>query len=273
MSRVTDLQQTMLATISRFSMVHPGDKVLVALSGGPDSVTLLHALWTAREELGITLLAAHLNHSIRGRESDKDAEYASEFAASLGVECTVEKIDVPEIRKSLRLSEEETARIVRYDFLERTAANTGCSRIAVAHNADDQVETVILNVLRGTGLDGLSGMPPVRGQIIRPLIDVKRSQIEAYIEEHNLSPRTDLTNLEPKYTRNRVRLKLLPFLREEFNTNVDAAILRIAELARVDSTYLNIETESALARSATQRAEGTISIDAESIIHLPLAIR
>ncbi|HUV06036.1 MAG TPA: tRNA lysidine(34) synthetase TilS [Armatimonadota bacterium] len=267
------LIQAMLSTIRRFSMVEKGEKVLVAVSGGPDSVALLHALWSVRNELGISLHVAHLNHSFRGRESDLDAEYVCGLAANLSLDWTVEKIDVPQIQRSLRLSPEEAARLVRYEFLERVAADVHADRIALAHTADDQVETVLLNVLRGTGVDGLSGMPPVRGKIIRPLISIRRSEVEDYVERNSLHPRVDATNLLPMYTRNRLRLELLPLLRREFNPEIDAALLRLMELAREDTAYLNMGSKEALGRLTISREEGAISLDLSGLLSCPLAIR
>lgn len=181
-------------------MLMPGEKVLVAVSGGPDSVALLHALWSIRNNLKITLHVAHLNHSFRGIESDKDAEYVRTLAENLSIPCTVEKVDVPKIQETLRISAEQAARLIRHEFLENIAERIGASRIALGHTADDQVETVLMNIIRGTGIDGLAGMPAVRGKIIRPLIGVRRKDVVAYIQEVGLEPRIDETNLLPIYT-------------------------------------------------------------------------
>lgn len=254
-------------------MVSPGEKVLVAVSGGPDSVALLHALCSESDELGITLHVAHLNHSFRGEASDKDAEYVRELSANIGIGCTVGKIDVPAIQKTLRMSAEEAARLVRYEFLERVAADVSADKIALGHTADDQVETVLLNMMRGTGMDGLSGMPLVREKIIRPMIKVRRSEVEEYIKQQSLQPRTDETNLMPTFTRNRVRLELLPLLRNEYNPEIDTAILRLSELAREDTAYLNIEAEETLCRLIVSREEGLISLDPTGLLTVHLAIR
>lgn len=267
------LTEAMLRTIRRFSMLERGDQVLCAVSGGPDSVTLLHALWSLRDDLGISLYVAHLNHSFRGVESDGDAEYVCDLAANLGLECVVEKVDVPEIQRTLRLSAEEAARMVRYEFLERAADDIGARRIALGHTADDQVETVFLNLFRGAGVDGLAGMPPVRGKIIRPLIEIRRSDVEGYVEANHLHPRTDATNLLATYTRNRLRLELLPLLRREFNPEIDAAVLRLSELAREDTTYLNMEAGEALNRLTLGRDENSISLDSGGLAACPLALR
>lgn len=264
--------QTVLNTIAEFAMISRSDNVLVAVSGGPDSVALLHALCTLREELDITLHIAHLNHSFRGDASDQDAEYVRRLAGDLVVPATIERIDVPVIQKTLRLSPEEAARLVRYEFLERVADEIEASRIALGHTADDQVETVLMNILRGTGIDGLRGMPPVRGRFIRPLIAIRRSEIEEYVREHDLHPRIDETNLIPTYTRNRTRLELLPMLRREFNAAVDSAILQLAELACGDTAYMNVVAEDSLKRVTLATAEGTISLDAVAVSEMSPAI-
>lgn len=270
---IDSVSRKMLATIKRLHMIEPQDTVLVAVSGGPDSITLLHALKTLEDELQIGLHAAHLNHGIRGKESDEDAEYVQVFSKNIGVLCTVEKIDVPQIRRVTGLSEEEAARLMRYEFLERKADEIGANRIALGHTADDQVETVWLNLIRGAGLDGLAGMPSVRGRIIRPLIEVRRSEIESYVELHELHPRVDFTNLLPSYTRNKVRLQLLPFLRREFNPEIDEAVLRLSELARVDSTYLNNEAETRLLDLIKEEKVGWLFLDATALLTCPEAIQ
>lgn len=268
-----DFLQGMLETIHRFSMVQPGETVLVAVSGGPDSVVLLHSLLSLRTNLGIELHVAHLNHSIRGQASDSDAEFVGRLAQGLGIPATIQKIDVPTIRETLHLSMEEAARLVRYDFLEKCAMEFGAARIAVGHNADDQVETVLMNLLRGSGIGGLSGMPPVRDKIIRPLIQTRRAQIEEYLNEHSLQYITDATNLVPEYTRNRIRLQLLPMLRSEYNVELDSGILRLSELAREDNAYLEEEAASIIARTLKAESDGTIAFDPGEWSGFGLAIR
>lgn len=264
-----------LNTIRQYSMISHGDKVVVAVSGGPDSVALLHALWTLRDELGITLHVAHLDHSFRGEASDQDAEYVRDFAESLGIPAAIEKVDVPKVQRALRLSPEEAARLVRHDFLNRVADEVNASRIALGHTADDQVETVLMRILRGTGVDGLRGMSPVWERLIRPLIGIRRAEVEAYVRKHDLHPRTDETNLLPIYTRNRIRLELLPLLRREYNPGIDRAILQLAELAQDDVCYLDSEVQDEFDVALISFEEGRISLLASEVRKLftPLARR
>jgi len=264
--------QRVLSTIREFSMIERGDSVLVAVSGGPDSVVLLHVLRTLRDELGITLHVAHLDHSLRGEASDEDAEYVHRLADEMRIPVTIEKTDVPQIQRTLRMSPEEAARLVRYEFLNRVADEVGATRIALGHTADDQVETVLMNILRGAGVDGLRGMPPVREKIMRPFINIRRSEIEEYLRANGLRPRTDETNLMPRFTRNRIRLELLPILRRDYNPAVDSAVIQLAELARSDVAYLNLLTRDALDRLTVTREAGMLSVDADGTGDLPDAV-
>ena len=268
-----NLIEKMLAAVRRYSMICSGERVLAAVSGGPDSVALLHSLFSVRERMGISLLVAHLNHSFRGLESDADADFVRSLADDLGLECIVEKIDVPKIRAVLRLSEEEAARMVRYEFLERTAEDVKANRIAVGHTADDQAETVLLNLLRGTGVDGLSGMPPVRGKLIRPLIDIRRLEVLQYIEEKGLKSRIDATNYISTYSRNRVRSELIPVLERDYNPEVVPALLRLAELACDDTTYIRERTIEALKRSTLSREDGCLVLNPNKILEYPVSIK
>lgn len=265
--------KNMMTTISRYNMADRGQKLLVGVSGGPDSIALLHALNTVSDNIGFSLHAAHLNHSFRGSESDGDAEYVRDFTASLGIECTIEKIDVPVASVELRMSHEQAAREIRYGFLKKTADLVGADRIAVAHTADDQIETCILNLLRGSGIDGLAGIPAVRDNIIRPLIKTRRSDVEEYIRKHDLHPRIDSTNLEPIYKRNKIRLELLPYLRHQYNNDIDSLILRLAELAGDDSAYLNSEADRILSEIQLGNDENTLSISVKSLLFHSIALK
>lgn len=258
-------------TILKYSMFSPGDAVLVAVSGGPDSISLLHALWTMRKELGVSLSVAHLNHGIRGKEADSEAEFVQEFGKRLELPVKVEKVDLKAIKTKMKTSMQEAARHVRYDFLRRIAQETGANKIAIAHTADDQVETMLLNIIRGTGIDGLCGIPPVREEIVRPLIDVSRAEILEYLEANSLPYRTDPTNLAPTYMRNRVRLQLIPLLESRFNKNVKGSLLSLAEVARAEADFARTETEKAYRRLASE-AEGGVVLRVEDLLELHEAL-
>lgn len=242
------LKEKAKRTIDRYKMLSPGDTVLVGVSGGPDSMALLYLLLDIREEYGVTLKIAHLNHGFR-QEAVQEAEFVVKMASSLGLEAIIRTIDVPAVKEREGLSAQEAARSVRYAFFEETARNTGSNKVALAHTSDDQAETVLMRLLRGAGPLGLSGIPPVRetgvpGTIIRPLIDCSRKEVEGYISEKNIPFVTDSSNLKMDYLRNRVRMELIPFL-EGYNPNIKDTMVRTAELAGMDNQFLDMEVEKA----------------------------
>ncbi len=254
--------QAALPTKLRWSLFASGDRVLAAVSGGPDSLCLLHVLWTEREARGLgSMAAAHLDHGLRGGESAAEAEWVAGWCRERGIACHVGRADAGALTKPGK-SVQEAAREARYEFLAQTAAAIGANKIATGHTQDDQVETVLANVLRGTGLDGLRGMPEQRGQIVRPLLDVTRAEVEAYNAAQGLSPRQDPSNLSAQhYTRNRIRLELLPELRAHYSAGVDAALLRLSAIAARDSDYLAEQAAAALADITRAEDAGRLELD------------
>jgi len=232
-----------ISAARRYNMFSPGDVVLVAVSGGPDSVAMLHALWVESAHLGIRLQVAHLNHCLRRPDSDKDEQFVRDLAEELGLPASFTRVDVKAECKKRRCGVEETARQVRYEFFEETAAKIGANRIAVGHNADDRSESVLLNVIRGAGINGLASIRPVRGNIVRPLIDTPRSAIEDYLTHHGLRYRTDNTNFDTKFTRNKVRYELIPAIEREFNPRIQEALVRLSELASATRDALAVYAE------------------------------
>ncbi|MCX5703581.1 MAG: tRNA lysidine(34) synthetase TilS [Candidatus Omnitrophica bacterium] len=226
-------------TIKKYNLIQQGDKIVVGVSGGPDSVALLFLLYALRNELKITLHIAHLDHMLR-KDSHKDKEFVETLAQRLKLPITAAKINVKEIAK--KGSPEEIARNARLGFLFRVAKDTKADKIALAHNLDDQAETVLMRILRGTGLYGLAGILPKRDiagyQIIRPLIEVRRKEIEAFLKRRKIKPCRDASNLEEVYFRNKIRNKLLPVLEEGYSSNIKEILSNLAESAGIDYDYL-----------------------------------
>lgn len=221
--------------------------MLCAVSGGADSMCLLHLLHTKRRELGIELFAAHYEHGLRGAESLADAEFVSAWCAENGIPCTVEHGDVAAFAREKGMGTEQAARELRYEFLRRTAEKLSCDVIATAHNADDNAETMIFNLCRGTGGAGLRGIPPVRGNIVRPLLVCTRAEIENYLIKNAVPHVEDSSNESDDYSRNLIRHQVMPALRE-INPAASAAALRAAELSRQDEDCLSALADEFIAR-------------------------
>lgn len=227
------MKDLVLKAINQFSLFKKGDTVTVALSGGADSVALLYCLYKLKDELGIELNAAHLNHTIRGEEADRDQKFVEQFCESLSVPLFCEKSDVPKYAADNHLSLELAAREVRYDFLSRVA----CGKIATAHTASDNLETLIFNLTRGTALKGLCGIPPKRDNIVRPVIFCTREDIENFCENNGLAFVTDSTNLSDDYSRNKIRHNIIPVLKE-INRSVENSAVKTAVSLSEDNTFL-----------------------------------
>lgn len=223
-------------------MLKPGDKVVLGVSGGADSVCLFFAFLEIKKIYDLELYVAHVNHGMRGIDARKDAIYVEELCKSHGIQFILVNENVTEIAKRESISLEEAGRNVRYDAFNNILRRFGANKIAIAHNSDDLAETVLFNLFRGTGLKGLAGISPVRDNIIRPLLCVSRKQIEEYLDERNITYCTDLTNLETDYTRNKIRLKVLPYISENINENVKEHIVQTSVM--IDETLSYIETSA-----------------------------
>lgn len=286
--------------IERHRLVTPGETVVVGVSGGPDSLCLLHVLRRLAPEIPLALHVGHLNHQIRGEEADADAAFVAGLAADWKLPATIESADVPALARAHKLAPEEAARRARYAFLARVAAQVGARTIAVAHNADDQAETVLMHWLRGSGLAGLRGMLPATsmedlrteigdlrlpaswpGQeagnlksltLIRPLLEVPRAEIEAYCAEHNLQPRYDRSNLDTTYFRNRLRHELIPYL-ETFNVKIRDILRRSALVVAADYELLREQLEAAWGRVIRAESDHAVIFDLAAWRMLPLALK
>ena len=231
--------QQILDTIEQNNMFENGDKVLVAVSGGPDSICLLHAINTLKKQLGINIIVAHVNHCLRGLEADKDEEYVHNFCEALKIECYSKRIDINKIATEKNISTETAGREARYEYFFQLKEKYGLDKIALAHNANDQAETVLMRIMRGTGMEGLAGIKYVRDSlIVRPLLSVERKEIEKYCNEKNLNPRIDKSNLESIYTRNKIRLELIPYIENNFNKDIVDSLIRLSDSAEKDNNFI-----------------------------------
>jgi tRNA(Ile)-lysidine synthase len=225
--------------IKENSMFDKGDKVIVAVSGGPDSICLLHVLNELKDELGVTLVGAHVNHCLRGAEADKDEEYAKQTCESLNIDFYSKKVDIHRISAEKNISCEMAGREVRYEFFKELTIKLNANKIALAHNANDQAETILMRIMRGTGIEGMVGIKPVRDKIyVRPILHLSRSEIEKYCEGNNISARIDKSNLENIYARNKVRLELIPYIEENFNKDIIKTLNRLSDIVKKDNDYL-----------------------------------
>lgn len=259
-------------TCHRWRMTSPGDKVLVAVSGGADSVALLEALRELASELGLTLAVAHLDHGIRGEAAAADAAFVSQLGREAGLQVHHGSVDAPAISRDSGRSLEDAAREARYSFLRATAACHGYNKIAVGHTLDDQAETVLLAMIRGSGAAGLGAMRPVSGDLIRPLIEARRQDVLAYLAGLGRAYRTDETNKDPAYVRNRVRHMLLPLLAEQFNPAIAATLARQAELLRADEELL-AGLAAGLLRRIARSGAGAVSLDLQALRRVPRALQ
>lgn len=234
------IEYTIENTIKKYDMLSSGDKVLVAVSGGADSMLLLNFLISVRDKYGITLAAAHVEHGIRGEDSVKDAEFVEDFCRSHNVEFHLLSINAPEEAKEYKMGVEEYSRKRRYEFFN----SIECDKIATAHNLTDNVETALFRLARGSGLKGMCGIPPVRDKIIRPLIDVSSAEIREYCNKQNISYRTDVTNLDNDYSRNYIRNEIIPSFAEISGDFINNAAAFISD-AREDMSFIEKSAEKA----------------------------
>ncbi len=268
---VENVRSSVRRMMTRYGMVQAGELVVVGVSGGPDSMCLLDCLIHLAPLFGIRLWVGHLHHGMRGADADRDARMVSEFACGRGIPVTVGRRDVPGLARSRGVGLEEAGRVARYSFLRELAGKVGAAKIATAHNRNDQAETVLMRLFRGSGAAGLAGIPPVRDGIIRPLLEVARAEIEKYVRERNLPVTTDVYNFDMRYARNKLRHELIPMLSKEFNPAIVDALSDTATLLRWDEEFLNEQASRAFCDSSF--SEGRITyVSTEALSFQPLAL-
>ncbi len=251
-----------------------GDAVVAGVSGGADSVCLLRVLCEIREEMSLDITVVHVNHGLRGEAADEDEHFVEKMCEELDVPCVCFETDVRALARERHMTEEEAGRAYRYECFEQVRRETGADKIAVAHNRDDEAETVLMNLFRGSGVRGMAGIGAVRGNIIRPLLGTGRDEIEKFLEREQIPYRTDATNFDTEYTRNRIRLDVLPYVKEHINAKASEHIAQTAMLT--SDVYSYIEREAARAGESIIRWYGTCEcceIDAEGFLKLDAVIQ
>lgn len=255
------LENEVLKTIEKYKMIEVGDKIVIGVSGGPDSITLLNLLNNFREKLNINIYVAHINHMIR-KEADEETEYVRNFCNNINVQFFCKKINVEEEAKKLKIGTEEAGRNIRYEFFEEIAKKVGANKIATAHNSNDNAETVLMNIIRGSSISGLKGIEAVRDdRFIRPLIETSRDKIEEYCKIEKLEPRYDKTNKENIYTRNKIRNLLIPYIQKEFNPNIIEGINRLSNIATEEERFLSNIVENEYKRLTVKMYNGETTKD------------
>ncbi|MFH1372900.1 MAG: tRNA lysidine(34) synthetase TilS [bacterium] len=248
-------------TINEHQLLNRGDAVLVALSGGPDSVALLHLLTHLQRPMGLKLTAVYVNHQIRPDAALREERFCRKLCDRLGMELTIVSEDLPALARASKKTLEEAARDFRYQLFARLALEQDIDRIAVAHHRDDRAETILFRILRGTGTSGLAGMPIRRDKIIRPLFEVTKKDILVYLKRHRLKYCVDESNRDCTFARNFIRNRLLPDIRDHLNTNVDGALLNLSETVHREEAYLQEIVQKIRKKIVQTTVGGKIELD------------
>lgn len=236
------LEEKVLQTIVKNELIKNGDKIVIGVSGGPDSIALLDVLIKLQSKIKFNIIVAHINHMIRDEAID-DQKYVEQYCKNKNIPCFVKQEKVEELAKQEKIGTEEAGRNLRYNFFNEVLEKTNSNKIATAHTKNDNAETVLMNILRGTGTSGLKGIKAKRDdKYIRPLIECERKEIEEYCSENNLEPRIDKTNMENIYTRNKIRNLLIPYIQKEFNPNIIEALNRLSQISSIENEYLETKT-------------------------------
>ena len=256
------MKEKVLETIKKYNLIENGDKIVIGVSGGPDSIALLNVLLEIKKDkiIDFDMVVCHINNMIR-QEANDDEEYVLNFCKKYNIEFYARRIEIEKIAKESKIGTEEAGRNARYEFFNEILERTSSNKIATAHTSNDNAETVLMNIIRGSGTSGLKGIDAKRDNLIRPLIECNRYEIEKYCEENDLNPRIDKTNFENIYTRNKVRNMLIPYIKENFNPNIIESINRLSDLSKQENEYLERETEKAYRKILINAKNDEIILD------------
>ncbi len=276
MRQENSLEEKVLKTIQKSNLIEEGDKIVLGVSGGPDSMCMLNALINIYKNCQkgpslvakncqkgpspVAIIVAHVNHMIREEATD-DENYVRAFCAEKNIDFYSKSIDIQKIANNSKIGVEEAGRNARYEFFDEILRQTGANKIAIAHNKNDKVETMIMNAMRGSGISGLKGIEAKRGKYIRPLIDCERSEIEEYCERYKLNPRIDKTNFENDYTRNKIRNIVIPYIKKEFNPNIIETLNRLSELVFEEEEYIDKQVAKAYGDLVLEENSNQIVLD------------
>lgn len=260
-------------TIEKYQMLTPADIILVGVSGGPDSIALLHILNLLRKDYRLGLFVVHINHMFRGEEARREAQYVAELAKNWGLDYRVLEKDIPMLIKQQGLSPQEAGHLVRKQIFLEIGREIRADKLALGHHADDRAETVLLHLIQGTGLEGLAGMPPRSGWLIRPLAETYKREIISYCERNNLNYCLDPSNKKPVYLRNKIRLELLPYLKENFNPQMVESLVRLEDIVVEENRYLEWEVNKKFENVLTIEKKGNIILKREKLAQEQLAIQ
>lgn len=256
------MKEKILKTIKKYNLIEDGDKVVLGVSGGPDSLSMLTILNEIKNQklIKFDIVVAHINHMIR-KEADEEEEFVKNTCEKYKIEFYSKKIDIIQLAAEYKIGTEEAGRKIRYEFFDEVLKTTKSNKIAVAHNKKDRAETMILNLLRGSGISGLKGIEPKKNNIIRPLIEIDRDEIEEYCYKNNLTPCIDKSNFENIYNRNKVRNIVIPYIEKEFNPNIVQTLVRLSDLATEEDEFINKITDRIYKKLVLEEKENEIILD------------
>ncbi len=261
------MKEKVLDIIKRYDLIEDKDNILVGLSGGPDSMALLFVLLEIREDIDFNIFIAHVNHGVRGEEALEDEKFVEGIAKELNLPYFSKTVNMNEYAKENKMSSEEAGRELRYKFFREVLSKIGGGKIAVAHNKNDQAETLLMRFFRGTGLEGLKGMEYKKEDIIRPLLGIERKEIENYLKERRIEYRIDRTNLEPIYGRNKIRLNLIPYIEENYNPNIIDTLWRMSEIIALDNDFIEDQCKEIFDNVVKERRNNSIILDGSIFVN------